>query len=59
MIPAELAEHWQAAAPALRVQTIPETNHYTILFSPAGARAVASQLTLAELPDPAATGAPE
>jgi lipase len=46
MIPAELAAHWQASTPALRVQTIPETNHYTILFSPSGAQAIATQLSL-------------
>ena len=44
LIPAELAQHWQAAAPALRVQTIPETNHYTILFSPSAAPSIAAQL---------------
>jgi hypothetical protein len=59
MIPAELAAHWQASTRALRVQIIPETNHHTILFSPSGAQAIATQLSLAVRRDPAATGAPE
>lgn len=44
MLPDELAAYWQAQVPALAVTTIPDTNHYTILFSPAGAEAVAAQL---------------
>ncbi len=47
MIPAELAAYWQARVPALEVQTIGATNHYSILLSPAAAKAVAAQLTAA------------
>ncbi len=44
MIPEELAKYWQAQVPALAVQTVPETNHYTILFSQAAAGVIAAQL---------------
>ncbi len=44
MIPAELASYWQAEVPALEVQTIPGTNHYSILFGQAAARAIAAQI---------------
>ncbi len=47
VIPDELAAYWQAQVPALAVATIPDTNHYTILFSPAGAAAIAAQLAAA------------
>jgi pimeloyl-ACP methyl ester carboxylesterase len=47
VIPDELAAYWQAQAPALAVQTVPETNHYSILFGQAGARAIAAQLVMA------------
>jgi pimeloyl-ACP methyl ester carboxylesterase len=45
LITEELAAYWQARTPALQVQTIPATNHYTILFSPAAVAAVATELT--------------
>jgi lipase len=45
MIREELAAQWQARTPALQVRTIPETNHYSILFSPPTAAIVAAQLT--------------
>lgn len=44
MIPDELAAYWQAQIPALTVTTIPQTNHYTILFDRAAANTVARQL---------------
>jgi lipase len=44
LIPEELAAHWQAAIPKLRVSTIPATNHYTILMAPHGAAAIAAHL---------------
>jgi lipase len=45
LIPEELAADWQASATALRVITIPDTNHYTILMAPDGAAAIAQHLT--------------
>ena len=47
LIPEELAAHWQDAAPALQVSTIPGTNHYSILMTPRGAAAVAARLAAA------------
>jgi lipase len=46
LIPAELAEHWQEAVTALRVTTIPGTNHYSILMAPA-ADVIAANLAAA------------
>jgi lipase len=47
VIPDQLAAYWQAQVPELAVQTVPETNHYSILFSDSAARAIAAQLVLA------------
>ncbi len=47
LLPEELAASWQDAAPALRVTTIPGTNHYTILMAPQGAAAVAAHIAAA------------
>jgi lipase len=47
LIPEELAAHWQDAAPALRVSTIPGTNHYTIVMAPHAAATIAAQLAVA------------
>jgi pimeloyl-ACP methyl ester carboxylesterase len=44
LIPDELAASWQAQIPALAVATIPQTNHYSILFDQAAANAVATHL---------------
>jgi lipase len=44
LIPDELAAYWQAQAPALAVQTIPDTNHYSIVFDPAAADVIATQI---------------
>jgi pimeloyl-ACP methyl ester carboxylesterase len=44
VIPDELAAYWQARVPVLAVQTVPQTNHYTILFDQAAAKAIAAQL---------------
>jgi lipase len=41
----DVAARWQAEAPALRVQTVPGVNHYTIVLAPNGAAAVADQIT--------------
>jgi hypothetical protein len=41
------AAYWQARSPALAIQTIPETNHYTIVFSEAAAKAIATQIVSA------------
>jgi lipase len=47
IIPDELGAYWQAQVPALAVQTIPGTNHYTILFDQAAAGAIAARLVSA------------
>jgi lipase len=44
LIPEELAAHWQDAVPALRVSTIPGTNHYSILMAPHAAATIAAHL---------------
>jgi lipase len=44
LLPAELAAYWQDAAPALRVTTIPGTNHYSILMAPHAAATIAARL---------------
>lgn len=41
LLPEELVAYWQREVPDLRVTTIPDTNHYSILFSPDGATAIA------------------
>lgn len=47
MIPDELAAYWQAKVAALTVQTVPGTNHYTILLDQAAANVIAGRLVLA------------
>ncbi|MCW2930094.1 MAG: alpha/beta hydrolase fold protein [Actinomycetia bacterium] len=44
LLPEELAAYWQDAAPALRVTTIPGTNHYSILMAPHAAATIAARL---------------
>jgi lipase len=44
LLPAELVGYWQAEVPALRVTTIPGTNHYSILFAPEAAAVIAAEL---------------
>ena len=41
--PSEI-ERWSAELPALRIRQVPDVNHYTIIMSPAGASAVASEV---------------
>jgi lipase len=40
--PAELVQRWQVEVPQLEDKLVNDTNHYTILFGPRGARAVAA-----------------
>ena len=47
LIPDELVAHWQARLPTLAVQTVPKTNHYTILFDHVAAQTIAAQLVRA------------
>jgi len=49
LIPHEAVQAWQERVPALRPQTIPETNHYTILFDREGAAAVSQAIRAAAL----------
>jgi lipase len=44
LIPDDLAAYWQAQSPALAMLTIPDTNHYTIVFSEAAAKAIAAHI---------------
>jgi lipase len=44
-LPAELIQEFLALAPAIRAEQVPDTNHYTILFSPDAAALVARRLT--------------
>ncbi len=48
LLPDDLAGYWQAEVPQLRVTTVPETNHYSILFSPDAAASIAAQLAAAD-----------
>lgn len=41
----ELVQRWQPRAPRLSVETVPGTNHYTILFDPLAAAEVARRIT--------------
>jgi lipase len=41
----ELTEAWAGRVSALRIHTIPDTNHYSILFAPHATAEVAAQLT--------------
>ncbi len=45
MLPPELCEYWTAQAPMLTVETVPGSNHYTILLDPGHAATVARRLT--------------
>jgi lipase len=45
LLPTELTEAWAGRVPALRVHTVPGTNHYSILFAPHAAAEIAGQLT--------------
>ena len=45
MLPADAVAAYEAAVPELTVETVPDTNHYTILFQAAAARRVASAVT--------------
>jgi pimeloyl-ACP methyl ester carboxylesterase len=49
LLPDELTAFWEAEAPALRVTTIPGSNHYTIICAPAAAAAVARQIAVPEM----------
>jgi len=48
LLPDELVSDWQRQVPQLHVTTIPDTNHYSILFSPQSAADIAAQLHAAE-----------
>jgi lipase len=43
--PPELVEAWQQRVPRLKPVLVPDVNHYTILFAPAGAQTVADAIT--------------
>jgi pimeloyl-ACP methyl ester carboxylesterase len=45
MLPEPLVQHWAAQAPALTVELIDETNHYTILMTDRPAKLIAERLT--------------
>jgi pimeloyl-ACP methyl ester carboxylesterase len=49
VLPPELVAVWQERVPALRPQTIPGMNHYTILFEPEAAAAVSQAIRAAAL----------
>ncbi len=44
LLPDELVAYWQHQVPQLRISTVPDTNHYSILFSPQAAADIAAQL---------------
>ncbi len=46
MLPDELAAYWQAEVASLDVTTIPDCNHYTILFEAAATDTIAARLAL-------------
>jgi lipase len=48
LLPDEVVAYWQSAIPELRVTTIPDTNHYSILFSPDAAAVIAAQMRAAD-----------
>jgi lipase len=43
--PPELVAYWQDRAPQLRPSLIPDVNHYTMMFEPHGAEAIAAAIT--------------
>jgi lipase len=45
MLPPELCDIWTAQAPMLTVETVPGSNHYTIMLDPVHAATVARRLT--------------
>jgi lipase len=47
LLPDELVSHWQSEIPALRVSTLPGTNHYSILFAPHAAAEIARLISRA------------
>lgn len=49
LLPAELVATWQERVPALRPQTVPDTNHYTIMFEREAAAAVSQAIRAAAL----------
>jgi pimeloyl-ACP methyl ester carboxylesterase len=44
LLPQPLVDHWAALAPALRVELVPDTNHYTILMTDRPAELIARRL---------------
>jgi pimeloyl-ACP methyl ester carboxylesterase len=52
----ELIAHWRQAAPHLRIETVPDTNHYTLTLGPLGAATIARRIAdPSTWPGPAAT----
>lgn len=49
LLPAELVAAWQERVPALRPQTVPDTNHYTIMFEREAAAVVSQAIRAAAL----------
>jgi pimeloyl-ACP methyl ester carboxylesterase len=47
ILPPELVEKWAELVPQLRPLRVPDVNHYTIVFDPRGAAAVARAITTA------------
>ena len=47
LLPGEVSAYWQSAIPQLRITTISDTNHYSIMFSADSAAAIAAQLRAA------------
>ncbi len=45
MLPPELCDIWTAQAPMLTVETVPGSNHYTVMLDPVHAATVARRLT--------------
>jgi pimeloyl-ACP methyl ester carboxylesterase len=45
LLPPELVEKWAELVPQLRPLRVPDVNHYTIVFDPRGAAAVARAIT--------------
>jgi hypothetical protein len=49
LLPPEVVAAWQDRVPALRPQTVPGANHYTILFEREAAAAVSQAIRAAAL----------
>jgi pimeloyl-ACP methyl ester carboxylesterase len=47
LLPDELVSYWQSQVPQLHVTTVPDTNHYSILFAPDAAAGIAAELAAA------------